>query len=67
MCVKMDRGESGAGSIMRCWPCPDSLLTLHHMHNPQPPHPPAKQVEDIVNTAAIFKGVSYFKSCEEPS
>jgi hypothetical protein len=27
----------------------------------------APQVEDIVNTSGIFKGVLYFKSCEEPS
>lgn len=26
-----------------------------------------RQVEDIVNTSGIFKGVLYFKSCEEPS
>lgn len=25
------------------------------------------KVEDIVNTSGIFKGVLYFKSCEEPS
>jgi hypothetical protein len=35
--------------------------------SPQRSCPLLIQVEDIVNTAAIFKGVSYFKTCEEPA
>jgi len=40
--------------------------------SPLPPSLPPSlhfqtKVEDIVNTATIFKGVSYFKTCEEPS
>lgn len=35
--------------------------------SPRRPCPLLIQVEDIVNTAAIFKGVSYFKTCEEPA